>query len=52
LQTRAALDFAQQNGQILISLQVFVELREVLARKWVGKYIADEDVERFIDALA
>jgi putative PIN family toxin of toxin-antitoxin system len=47
----AALKYALQNGEVLLSFEVIEELSEVLSRKKFRKYIAEEEIEEFIETL-
>jgi hypothetical protein len=49
---RQALDLALRRGTILLSFAVLAELYEVLGRKQFARYVDDEDVRRFLAALA
>jgi putative PIN family toxin of toxin-antitoxin system len=46
-----AVDRARQQGTVLISYAILVELSEVLHRKRFRRYIAEEDIRRFLAAL-
>lgn len=48
---RRALDFALENGKLLLSYAVLAELCEVLARDRFRKYIDEEDIRIFVAAL-
>jgi putative PIN family toxin of toxin-antitoxin system len=49
---RVAVDRAQREGAILLSYAVLLELFEVLSRERFRRYIDEEDVRRFLAALA
>ncbi len=46
-----ALKFVLQNGSILLSLELIVEIDEVLSRTKFKKYITDEEKEEFLEGL-
>ncbi len=48
---RRAFDKAVDNGTILISVPVLLELAEVLSRKKLDKYLLEEERMRFLVAL-
>jgi putative PIN family toxin of toxin-antitoxin system len=49
---RQALDFALERGKVLLSLAAITEVYEVLNRKQFRRYVDDEDIRRFLGALA
>lgn len=49
---RQALDYVLRNGVLLLSFSLLTELHEVLSRKKFLRYLDEEDVRRFIAALA
>ena len=48
---RQAFDKALEEGKILISVPVLLELAEVLSRKKLNKYLLEEERMRFLVAL-
>jgi putative PIN family toxin of toxin-antitoxin system len=48
---RQAFDKALDEGQLLISIPVLLELAEVLSRKKLNKYLLEEERMRFLVAL-
>lgn len=49
---RRALDLASLKGEVLLSLATLAEIHEVLSRKRFRRYVDEEDVRRFLAALA
>lgn len=49
--SRQAFDKALEEGKILISVPVLLELAEVLSRKKLDKYLLEEERMRFLVAL-
>ena len=49
---REALEFARNNGKLLISFPLLNELSEVLGRKQFRRYVDEEDIRTFIAALS
>jgi uncharacterized protein len=49
---RQAFDRAQDQGSILISIQILTELNEVLSRKKFDRYLPEEKRKRFLAVLA
>jgi uncharacterized protein len=49
---RQSLDLARRTGIILISFAALAELSEVLSRSKFRRYIDEEDIRRFLAALA
>ena len=48
---RQALDRAQDQGEILISMPVLLELNEVITRSKFDKYVSEEKRKEFLAAL-
>jgi putative PIN family toxin of toxin-antitoxin system len=48
---RQALDLTFQKGTILVSLEILVELYEVLSRKKFRRYTTEEDVRTFLAVI-
>ena len=49
---RQALDRAQDQGSILISISILAELNDVLSRKKFDKYLPEEKRKRFLAVMA
>ena len=48
---RRALDLALARGKLLLSFAVLAELYDVLNRRQFRRYVDEEDIRRFLDAL-
>jgi putative PIN family toxin of toxin-antitoxin system len=48
---RRALDLAFENGEVLLSFALLAELYEVLSRRQFRRYVDEEDIRTFLDAL-
>jgi uncharacterized protein len=46
-----ALQYALENGEVLLSLDLLEELNEVLGRKRFDRYVTSEEREEFLEAL-
>lgn len=49
---RKALDVATRTGTVLTSMSLISEMHDVLARKDFSRYIDEEDVSNFMEALS